>query len=97
MLHREGMHLFSFLRDSPRVKDVPQKQWISALNTERDWLKHCSPGEAQTLTLTHFDAALMIARAASKLDKWSPLMEQFKDWLVQTIGDGESPSGRPEG
>jgi hypothetical protein len=86
MLAREGVHLFPFLRDSSQVMDVPQKDWISVLNRERDWLKHSTRGETQTLTLSNFEAALMIARAASKLETWSPLMEDFKDWFIQALG-----------
>lgn len=31
------------------------------------------------------DAALMIARAASKLEFWTPKMEDFRVWLLQNL------------
>jgi hypothetical protein len=30
-------------------------------------------------------AAFMIARAASKLEKWSPQMEEFRGWLRKNV------------
>jgi hypothetical protein len=85
MLERQGPHMFSFLRNSPRVQDVEKKDWLTALNVERDWLKHSS-GSA-TLQVNRGDAAIMIARAASKLEEWSPRMEEFKDWLLNNTND----------
>lgn len=85
MLERQGPHMFSFLRNSPRVQDVEKKDWITALNVERDWLKHSSGSE--TLQVKRGDAAIMIVRAASKLEAWSPRMEEFKDWLLNNIND----------
>jgi hypothetical protein len=82
-LDRDGPHMFPFLRDTPRVKGVPRKDWIATLNMERDWLKHTSGPEQ--LTLGHWEAAFMIARAMSKLEKWTPRMEEFKEWLVANI------------
>jgi hypothetical protein len=85
MLERDGPHMFSFLRDSPRVKAVKVKDWIAALNVERDWLKHTSG--PVTLVFERGNAAFMIARAASKLEKWSPRMEEFKVWLLENMRD----------
>jgi hypothetical protein len=31
------------------------------------------------------DAAFMIARAATKLEKWTPKMEEFRVWLKNNI------------
>jgi hypothetical protein len=89
MFERERVHLFSALRDSPKVKDIPRKEWIATLNLERDWLKHS--GEPERITLDTFSAAMMIARAASKLEEqeWTPPMERFKIWFlsyVETLG-----------
>lgn len=83
MLERDGPHMFSFLRDSPRVEHVETKVWIATLNLERDWLKHS--GGAESLLLERGHAAFMIARAASKLDKWTPRMEEFKEWLLKNL------------
>jgi hypothetical protein len=87
MLEREGPHMFSFMRDSPRVQneDVKMKEWIAVLNLERDWLKHA--GGTETLLIERGDAAFMIARAASKLSTWSPRMEEFKVWLLNNVDD----------
>jgi hypothetical protein len=84
MIKREGLHLFSFLRDSARAKAAyaEPKDWISGLNQERDWLKHGGDGEMQ---IECFDAALMIARAASKLEVWTPKMEGFRAWFVGNL------------
>jgi hypothetical protein len=83
MLERDGTHLFSFLRDSPRVQDVERKMWIATLNTERDWLKH--PSGPERLLLERGHAAYMIARALSKIERWTPRMEQFKEWLNMNV------------
>jgi hypothetical protein len=85
MIEREGDHLFSYLRDSPRVRDVKSKQWIDTLNQERDWLKHVTPQLAPVLEIRPEHAAIMIARAASKIEKWSPKMDAFKLWLLKNI------------
>jgi hypothetical protein len=86
MLQRDGLHLFSFLRAAQSVQEVVRKEWITVLDQERDWLKHCNPNDAPTLSLTNFEAGKMIAKAASKLDKWTPPMDDFKDLFIQTFG-----------
>jgi putative transcriptional regulator len=85
MLSRQGNYLFSYLRDSPRAQDVEKKEWVRALNEERDWLKHADPDHATVLELEREHAAIMIARAASKLEKWPPQIEEFKEWLCENI------------
>jgi hypothetical protein len=64
MLKREGYHLFVGLRDNPRYKEriAQKKDCIALLNRERDWLKH---GDSDEMQIECFDAAMMIARAAS--------------------------------
>lgn len=83
MIQRDGPHMFSFLRDSPRVKDVPKKDWIAVLNAERDWLKHESP--LDVLIVEKETAYFMIARAASKLENWTPRIYEFKDWIEKEV------------
>lgn len=85
MLERDGPHMFSFLRDTPRIQDqdVKKKDWIAILNSERDWLKHT--GGPETLLIERGHAAYMIARAASKLSVWTPRMDEFKVWLLKNI------------
>ena len=84
MLKRDGFHLFVGLRDNPRAEERfdEKKGWIAMLNRERDWLKHGGDDEIQ---IECFDAALMIARAASKLEVWTPKMEGFRAWLVDNL------------
>jgi hypothetical protein len=97
MIERDGPHLWTFLSDLKKVREriaileggqtepVERKAWISTLNSGRDWLKHSAGGE--TLTNDRVPAAIMISRAASKLEKWTPRMEQFKAWLMVNFED----------
>ena len=84
MLKREGHHVFAGLRDNPRVKERfdQKKDWITLLNRERDWLKHGGDDEMQ---IECFDAAMMVARAASKLEVWTPKMDDFRNWFLQNL------------
>jgi hypothetical protein len=59
-----------------------KKEWISLLNADRDWLKH---GGKPATQICCADAAFMIARAASKLDEWTPKMVAFKIWFVANL------------
>jgi len=54
--------------------------WVAEINRQRDWLKHAAGPEV--LTLEEWQAAQMIARAATKLEKWTPRMEEFKAWFM---------------
>jgi hypothetical protein len=84
MLKRDGHHLFVGLRDNPRAKEriEEKKDWIALLNRERDWLKH---GGADEMQIECFDAAMMIARAASKLEVWTQKMEAFHTWFRDNL------------
>ncbi|MGY0573238.1 hypothetical protein ACTGJ9_020850 [Bradyrhizobium sp. RDM12] len=86
MIERDGHHLFAGLRDNPRAKErfAKQKDWINVLNREFYWLKHGGDG---AMEITCFDAAMMIARAASKLEAkdWTPQMETFRVWFLQNL------------
>jgi hypothetical protein len=85
MIQREGVHMFQGLRASPRALErFSEKEWISILNMERDWLKH---GGAAEMAIDRASAAFMIARAMSKLDQWSPAMDEFKIWLLANLDD----------
>jgi hypothetical protein len=78
MIERDGPHMFAYLRDSPRVHDkFSKKEWIATLNRELYWLKH---GGQDEMEIECADAAFSIARAATKLEKWTPKMEEFKVW-----------------
>jgi hypothetical protein len=81
MIQREGQ--FAYMRDSPRVQGkFSKKDWIATINRELYWLKH---GGQNEMNIECSDAAFMIARAASKLEKWTPKMEEFRIWLKNNI------------
>jgi hypothetical protein len=86
MIKRDGYHLFAGLRDNPRAKEriAEKKDWIAILNRERDWLKH---GGDDVMEIECFDAAMMIARAASKLEAWTRRMEDFRVWFLKHLDD----------
>jgi hypothetical protein len=83
MIERTGLHMFGELKKSPKaLARFSQKEWITILNTERDWLKH---GGAPAMKIDCASAAFMIARAASKLENWTPRMTKFKIWLLANL------------
>ncbi len=79
MFNREGTFVFAALRDNPRSKErfAEKQDWVTLLNRERDWLKH---GGAEAIQIECFDAAMMVARATSKLEAkdWTKKMEEFR-------------------
>jgi hypothetical protein len=80
MFDRTESHLFKFMRDHPKVVNVRQKDWIATINGARDWLKHNATKGPIELQIA--DAAIMITRAASKLETWTPKIEEFRSWMV---------------
>lgn len=86
MIKREVNYLFAALRDNPRAKErfAEQKDWIKQLNREHYWLKH---GGDDEMTISAFDAAMMITRALSKLETqdWTPKMEEFRVWFLKNL------------
>jgi hypothetical protein len=84
MIPRDGHHMFAWLRDHEGAKDrfADRKEWITLLNRERDWLKHGGP---DAMEIECASAAFMIARAASKLEAWTPKMDAFKSWLMSNL------------
>jgi hypothetical protein len=87
MIDREGLTLYNFVMNHPKVQHLPRKMVNSHLNHARDWLKHSR--EPDTLELSRFDAAEMIARAASKLEasSWTPQIDAFRAWFIKNIDD----------
>jgi hypothetical protein len=84
MLKRSGRHMWSCMLQSPQAAAFDEKKELAPfLNAQRDWLKHTSGGDTMTLTRAH--AALMIVRAMSKLETWSPRMKRFKRWYVDNL------------
>lgn len=84
MLKRDGNYVFAGLLDNPRAKERfdEKKDWIALLNRERDWLKH---GGDDVMEIECFDAAMMVARAASKLEVWTSKMEDFRVWFLENL------------
>lgn len=83
MIERTGLHMFGELKKSPNaLARFSQKEWITILNTERDWLKH---GGQPAMEIECSSAAFMIARAASKLEDWTSRMTKFKIWLLANL------------
>jgi hypothetical protein len=60
---------------------------ITFLNAERDWLKHPTPDAGDTKRFTRAHAAIMIVRAMSKLETWSPRMHGFKRWYESNLDE----------
>ena len=85
MLKRSGHHLWSFMLQSPKAAAFDKRKLIEFLNAERDWLKHPTPSAGATKTFTRAHAAIMIVRAMSKLETWSPRMNRFKRWYVGNL------------
>jgi hypothetical protein len=84
--------LFEMLRDSPKVADIGNKDWISSLNTERDWLKHPTPQLPREMIFVRAQASIMIARAVSRLSIGSPVISEFASWFIDylpQLGDGD--------
>jgi hypothetical protein len=53
---------------------------------ERDWLKHVTKDDPRNeLEPSNMDAGFMIARAASRLDAWTPKIDEFKVWFLKMI------------
>jgi hypothetical protein len=59
---------------------------VPFINLERNWLKHSNgPGDPETMRFGRSSAAFMIARAASKLEHWSPKIDTFARWYEDSI------------
>ena len=85
MFTRKGQYLFRFLTDHQKFSDFKRRTVIDHLNRERDWLKH--GGNANVMKIRREAAVSMITRAASKLTRWTPPIEQFKAWLVANVDE----------
>jgi hypothetical protein len=79
--------LFAYHRDHPKREEggITEKELVSHLNKERDWLKHaCEPDSMQFQLYT---AAFMVARAATKLgaERWTPPIAAFWPWWTEYV------------
>jgi hypothetical protein len=84
--------LFEKLRDSPKVSDIKSKEWVSSLNTERDWLKHPTPQLPREMIFVRGQAAVMVARAVSRLSIGTQSIGEFAAWFINylpELGDGD--------
>jgi hypothetical protein len=63
-------HLFSELqtRVPPEFKD--EREWVTWLNTPRDWLKHQTADLGDEWNFEQYDAAIMILRSITKF-QWT--------------------------
>jgi hypothetical protein len=87
MLERSGQHMWSFMLKSPKAAAFEKTELIRSLNAERDWLKHPTPDAGNMMTLIRAHAALMIVRAMTKLETWSPRMNRFKRWYEGNLDE----------
>jgi hypothetical protein len=91
MIERDGdnLYLFSFQKQQSRLLGFKEREVIRHLNRERDWLKHPTPDEPKVMHFGRYPAAVMIARAASKLEQkdWTPRIEAFREWYVANIDE----------
>jgi hypothetical protein len=85
-----GPTLFPFLRDHPRIaaEGVEKTDWITALNAERDWLKHTGPTHAPTMEFERWAAAYMLYRAIDKFQAAFGFQDEaidfkFRLWMTQ--------------
>jgi hypothetical protein len=83
--NRKGSDLHTFAMSDPRANQIGQKTANTALNFERDWLKHSTLDAPEQITITSFDAALMLIRCMTKLANWSPKMDQIKPILMSVV------------
>jgi len=79
--------LFAYHRDSPKRDEegITEKELVSPLNKERDWLKHsCAPDSMQFQLYT---AAFMVARSATKLgaERWTAPIAAFWPWWSEYV------------
>lgn len=79
--------LFAYHRDSPKREEegITEKELVSHLNKERDWLKHsCAPDSMQFQLYT---AAFMVARSATKLgaERWTAPIAAFWPWWSEYV------------
>jgi hypothetical protein len=83
---RSGMR--EYMLTHPGAADYFQneKELGDALNEQVNWLKHSTPDRA-TAIFTRSDAVRMIMRAMTKLDAWTPRMQQFRDWWEANVDD----------
>jgi hypothetical protein len=87
MFDRDGLTLYNFMMNHPKVQGFPAKVVNAHLNRVRDWLKHVSG--PPSLEIGRADAAEMIARAASKSEAsdWTPPIDAFRLWFIQNVED----------
>jgi hypothetical protein len=85
--NRKGSDLHTFAMSHPRATEFGLKATNAAFNFERDWLKHSTSDSPEQITLTSFEAAMMLIRSMTKLANWSPKMDQIKPIIISVVAD----------
>lgn len=76
---------FSFALGKLSAQGIDKTKWIASPNLERDWLKHTGAEVPEPMSFGADEAALMLVRATSKLDVWSPGMDYIKPLLLEQL------------
>jgi hypothetical protein len=84
---RNGMREYMLTHSRAADYFQNERELGDALNEQVNWLKHPTPAASDTLMLTRADAVRMIMRAMTKLDAWTPQMQQFRDWWEANVDD----------
>jgi hypothetical protein len=87
---RKGSDLHTFAMNDPRAKEFGLKATNTAFNFERDWLKHSTVDSPEQITITTFEAAMMLIRSMTKLGNWSPKMYQIKPIVISVVARQQS-------
>ena len=76
--------MFSTIANDPiALKRFTKKEWLSMINSRRDWLKHPTEHLPDRLDFTLPQAAFFVLRAMAKIPDWSARMQSFKEWYFQ--------------
>lgn len=64
-----------------------EKDFVTELNFERDWLKHPTPGKPAEITISRMEAAYMCIRAIGKLPDANETegIRDFKVWYLDFV------------
>lgn len=83
--HRKGSDLHTAYMTDPRGIEFGRKELNSLVNRERDWLKHTNDEQDPEIEIAEMDAAVMLVRAMTKLERWTPKMDAIKPILYLLI------------
>lgn len=83
--HRKGSDLHTAYMTDPRGVEFGRKEINALVNRERDWLKHTNDEQDIEMEIAETDAAVMLVRAMTKLERWTPKMNAIKPILYSLI------------